>query len=585
MNNELLNHDHKEEETSQPDSSFNDSKSKARLDHNNNEESHSSTPVKLVVNINKLIYADPLYRPHFYSAYYNPFDPSINFSLTEKKSSAIMPGRSSSSFNVNSERKSGYSYFPIFDPIHERRSLSHSLSRTGIDVDDDHVIVVEPETLDRRANYPYDDEKEDGGDVFRSDTKIDRYGPRFSRITITSRNNSILPVNPTSARATMVQVLPTTIPVNNAKSVQLDRHHKDIPSISICPSQKQTQHECKSSHHHQQMVNETVTPVKHVDDTPPPSLPSTPVPQMRSSKMSPEIHRRQNEKVVMKEKDVNLNHRERSPSSQSSKTSSFDLSSPSPSSPTHEKNDKRTNGLLSKSPDDLMISWSSSSSNSNMNKINCPSSVTDEMIAGHGFKSWARKNSPPATTGRIELRSGSCQKDCCLNRENNQDDHINSHRSSSTPRQVMTYSSPIWSQKELRNLSPINPILKEPVNVQVISHARRYSIHNQKECNNNCSRNYNSFTRTHHSLHPAIVAGGAVGYGAYGSILRQRRRSSVLQTVFGSGGNRRFSEDLRSKDHIFPIDEDSETSKVIFFQVFIPFLIAGELAILLLVKV
>lgn len=66
----------------------------------------------------------------------------------------------------------------------------------------------------------------------------------------------------------------------------------------------------------------------------------------------------------------------------------------------------------------------------------------------------------------------------------------------------------------------------------------------------------------------------------------KHRRSSIMQTIFGESGSRRFSEDLRAsiKSNYDPDDADSdgyqvsvesETAKVIFFQVFIPFLIAG----------
>ena len=67
----------------------------------------------------------------------------------------------------------------------------------------------------------------------------------------------------------------------------------------------------------------------------------------------------------------------------------------------------------------------------------------------------------------------------------------------------------------------------------------------------------------------------------------KNRRTSIMTTIFGESGNRRFSEDLRASikpSNFDPNDEDSEgyqisveheTAKVIFFQVFIPFLIAG----------
>ena len=77
------------------------------------------------------------------------------------------------------------------------------------------------------------------------------------------------------------------------------------------------------------------------------------------------------------------------------------------------------------------------------------------------------------------------------------------------------------------------------------------------------------------------------------------RRASVMTTIFGQGGGRRFSQDLRRFNLPDEEDEDSdgrsvspegqrsptpiksydeiesETAKVIFFQVFIPFLVAG----------
>ena len=120
--------------------------------------------------------------------------------------------------------------------------------------------------------------------------------------------------------------------------------------------------------------------------------------------------------------------------------------------------------------------------------------------------------------------------------------------------------------------SPVNSILREPINIQVISHSRRYSFHNEKE------NGHSNAERLPHSIYPAMITGAAVGYSSTGSpsVLRHRRRSSVLQTIFGEAGGRRFSEDLRNKDKIFPIEEvEKETTKVIFFQVFIPFLVAG----------
>jgi solute carrier family 41 len=65
------------------------------------------------------------------------------------------------------------------------------------------------------------------------------------------------------------------------------------------------------------------------------------------------------------------------------------------------------------------------------------------------------------------------------------------------------------------------------------------------------------------------------------------RRKSVLHTLFGEAGDRRFSQDLRpDEDSITsgtldvestdkPVFESVETTRVIFYQVFIPFLIAG----------
>ena len=64
------------------------------------------------------------------------------------------------------------------------------------------------------------------------------------------------------------------------------------------------------------------------------------------------------------------------------------------------------------------------------------------------------------------------------------------------------------------------------------------------------------------------------------------RRKSVLHTLFGEAGDRRFSQDLRPDDVFAPptaepeepgkaVFESIETTRVIFYQVFIPFLIAG----------
>lgn len=65
------------------------------------------------------------------------------------------------------------------------------------------------------------------------------------------------------------------------------------------------------------------------------------------------------------------------------------------------------------------------------------------------------------------------------------------------------------------------------------------------------------------------------------------RRKSVLHTIFGEAGDRRFSQDLRPDDAYVVMSamdpenpdkqvfESGETTRVIFYQVFIPFLIAG----------
>lgn len=60
------------------------------------------------------------------------------------------------------------------------------------------------------------------------------------------------------------------------------------------------------------------------------------------------------------------------------------------------------------------------------------------------------------------------------------------------------------------------------------------------------------------------------------------RRGSVMTTIFGQVGDRRFSQDLRSPSDFTHNnsgnnfdDIKGETAKVIFFQVFIPFLVAG----------
>ncbi|KAI1301463.1 Solute carrier family 41 member 1 [Halotydeus destructor] len=60
---------------------------------------------------------------------------------------------------------------------------------------------------------------------------------------------------------------------------------------------------------------------------------------------------------------------------------------------------------------------------------------------------------------------------------------------------------------------------------------------------------------------------------------KEPRRGSVMNVFFGELGGRRFSQDLRPQLNDFsgsgPEEPEDETAKVIFFQVFIPFLIAG----------
>lgn len=80
--------------------------------------------------------------------------------------------------------------------------------------------------------------------------------------------------------------------------------------------------------------------------------------------------------------------------------------------------------------------------------------------------------------------------------------------------------------------------------------------------------------RTVRRLNLASGGGNSGGGGGGG------RRGSVMQTIFGEVGDRRFSQDLRSPYDLSRrpndfVNEKGETAKVIFFQVFIPFLVAG----------
>lgn len=543
--------------------------------------------VNVTVNFNQLIYRDPLYRPYSYSSYYNPLDSNND------NHQIVMPRKSSFAVTSEGHAKSGYSHFPIFEPINEaghsyNKPLSHRLSKVGLNIDENHVVVVSPLTMRGRENYSYDNDEE--GDVFHDEPNIDKFGPRFSRITITSRNNSLLP---TKKSGTRVQVLPTTTTTTSPLKTKFMSNNQE--KCSRHPEQSSS-----SLDHHDLKSREKQFMKQMVMTEEPPALPSTPVPQMSSKCQRQHNH----EVVVMNEsrqgrdrdhvhdiqEDIN---RRRDTSPSDSQTSSFNLSSPSPSNinPSKinhhgEQSNRQTPEFPScprRSPDgELMVCWSSSSSNmSRSYRASRPSSVFEEMSNGYGFKSWARK-SPPSLSPTTTRLCSTGQQGCCFVRDEyadvNHEHQINSSRGSGSSatqsRPVVTYSAPIWSKKELK---AANPVLKEPVNVQVISHARRYSIHNEKDSDFNPSINA-SLNRTHQNLHPSVVAAAAVGYGSSGSpsVLRQRRRSSVLQTVFGSGGNRRFSEDLRNKANVFPVvEEEAETSKVIFFQVFIPFLIAG----------
>ena len=150
-----------------------------------------------------------------------------------------------------------------------------------------------------------------------------------------------------------------------------------------------------------------------------------------------------------------------------------------------------------------------------------PSSVEHEMMTGHGFKNWARS----------QARVGLYNKN---------------------PRG--SHGSRLFDRQSLKGNRGVDAAITDRA-VRLQSHLRRISAANS--------------------------AAAAM----------KQRRASIMTTIFGESGNRRFSEDLRAsmkpRANLEPTSGDdegsdgyqvsieNETAKVIFFQVFIPFLIAG----------